>query len=236
MLETIATTLCTENSEIENTTYTLGKALETAKAANGAEDPKTGAVMKLYGDTEFVLRGSEEENLGFEEELAGWYCVGDTRAVTRLNDVWPTEGKRMAVVGTGLGSVEESDSQITKTVKNKAYHTLSFDYDFISEELMEYYQSSYNDQLLITLSGYEQGNYVVKTLVTESVNGSEWIYLGGNYFYGGDETTYHTGWKSAQIDISSFDNDSDLTISVKVWDEGDSLYDSAVAVDNFVFQ
>ena len=142
----------------------------------------------------------------------------------------------MAIVGTGLGSVSESDSQITKVVSNKAYHTLSFDYDFISEELMEFYQTMYNDQLVITLSGYEQGNYVTKTLVMESVNGSEWTYLGGNYFYGGDETTYHTGWKNTKIEISSFDSGSDLTISVKLCDEGDSIYDSAVAVDNFVFQ
>ncbi|MDD6306124.1 MAG: Ig-like domain-containing protein [Clostridiales bacterium] len=236
MLATIATTLCAEDSENQNTTNTLSKALETAKATNGVKDPNTGAVMHLYGDADFVLRSSEEENLGFEEELSGWHCVGDVRGVTRLSDVWPTEGERMAIVGTGLGSVSESDSQITKVVSNKAYHTLSFDYDFISEELMEFYQTMYNDQLVITLSGYEQGNYVTKTLVMESVNGSEWTYLGGNYFYGGDETTYHTGWKNTKIDISSFDSGSDLTISVKVWDEGDSIYDSAVAVDNFVFQ
>lgn len=236
MLATITTTLCEEEAENPDTTKKLSEALLTAKQTRGEADSETGAVMHLYGDENFVLRGSEEENLGFEEGLSGWNYVGDVRAVARLNDVWPTEGKQMAIVGTGLGSVEESDSQITKVVNNKAYHTLSFDYDFISEELMEFYQTAFNDQLLITLSGCEQGNYVTRTVLTESVNGSDWIYLGGNYFYDGDETTYHTGWKNAKIDISSFDNGTDLTISVKVWDEGDSIYDSAVAIDNFIFQ
>ena len=67
-------------------------------------------------------------------------------------------------------------------------------------------------------------------IVEETVNESEWTPLGGNYFADGDETTYHTGQKTASYDISGLGNESTLTILV--WDEGDSIYDSAVAIDN----
>ena len=42
--------------------------------------------------------------------------------------------------------------------------------------------------------------------------------------------------KNQKFDISGFDSDSTLTLQIKVFDMGDSIYDSAAALDNFVLK
>ena len=60
--------------------------------------------------------------------------------------------------------------------------------------------------------------------------------MGGNYFNGGDETTYHTGWKTFSIDLSDIPAGLEYKIIFEVGDIGDSAYDSAALIDNVVIK
>ena len=44
--------------------------------------------------------------------------------------------------------------------------------------------------------------------------------------------------KTASIDLTDYikAGDNSITFTVLIWDEGDSIYDSAVAVDNLRFE
>ena len=68
-------------------------------------------------------------------------------------------------------------------------------------------------------------------LVYESVNTSTWEEVLGIDFYGGDETTFMTGWKEVEFDISSYSGET-VTLFFRVWDKGDSIYDTAVLIDS----
>ena len=71
----------------------------------------------------------------------------------------------------------------------------------------------------------------VYILATEDINNSVWYVLGDSYFEAGDETTYHTTWKTVQFDISAFAGKI-VTLEFVVYDVGDSAYDTAALIDN----
>ena len=54
-------------------------------------------------------------------------------------------------------------------------------------------------------------------------------------FVGGDHTTYETGWKTAEIDLSQYAGQT-VTLNFIIYDVGDEIYDSACVIDNVVVQ
>ncbi len=72
----------------------------------------------------------------------------------------------------------------------------------------------------------------------ESINSSDW---GQNFFDDqqrvdvvfphGDETTYMTGWKTVNYDVSKYQGKT-ITLKLQVWDLGDTAYPTAVLFDN----
>ncbi|WP_028519884.1 cellulose binding domain-containing protein [Ruminococcus flavefaciens] len=163
-----------------------------------------------------------------------WDYDGDCRVITSQGDVKPT-GTRMAFISTGIGSksgVSMSGSQgsiLFQTVRNTDNDTLTFDYDYISEEPMEYVGSKFDDKFEIQI--LDKNDTVLYSKIMESVNTSKWYSVGGIDFDGGDSTVYHTNWKNATIDISAYKHQT-ITIKFLVYDVGDSIYDSAVVLDN----
>ena len=169
-------------------------------------------------------------NGNFEQDnFIGWNREGDCRQITKLSDIQVVEGNKMAIISTGLGSISDSNSYIEQTfiVPDDA-NTITVNYDFVSEEPMEYVNSQYDDKLYISLIDKEGNEH---SLVSETVNKATWTYIGGDYFYDGDSTTYHTGWKDVDYNISKYRGQI-LTIKIHVYDIGDSKYDSAALVDN----
>lgn len=235
---------------------TAEAALANAKAENGANDVEwvgyqqenhSPAEPKIFGNKDYKLSEVHKNavaevgsNLSFEDGFAGWTYSGDSRVLSALQAVHPTDGNKFAVIGTGLGVMQSKDNFIqTKLTVPAGMSKLLLDYDMISEELMEFHGSVYDDTMCIYVSSKQKVLDAdnPEAVVKESVNSSEWIELGANYFADGDETTYHTGMKTAQIDLTDYitSQDREVVLTIMIWDEGDSIYDSAVAVDNIRF-
>jgi hypothetical protein len=107
--------------------------------------------------------------------------------------------------------------------------------------------SVYDDTFTVSL--LDSADAVVTTSTTETVNTSSWVYLGGDYFHGGDDNsnpqtctsetgtvysdgTYQTEWKSGIIDVSAYAGSATpYTIKFEVYDQGDSIWDSAATID-----
>ncbi len=195
-------------------------------------------------------------NGGFEEGSAiGHQSSGDYRVVPALGAVTPQTGTYMGAITTGLGTYGSSltESALSQNMCIPAgATTITFKYDFISEEPMCYVGSAYDDTFLVELMDPDDltGDALV-TGSTESVNGSTWTYLGGDYFSGGDaystpqtctdedgytvrhDGTYHTGWTSGSIDVSAYaGNETAYTLRFRVYDQGDSAWDSAATIDD----
>ena len=60
---------------------------------------------------------------------------------------------------------------------------------------------------------------------------SSWFAVTGINFEDGDNTAYHTGWKTVTVDISEYQGQY-ITIRFVVFDVGDSIYDTAALIDN----
>lgn len=166
-----------------------------------------------------------------------WNREGDVRTLKQLGDVKPVSGKgRMAVITTGIGA--QSTNQIGNGTEGSIMSQtfivptdakeLAFEYNFISEEPMEYVGSKYDDAfaVLIDCEGSQVHNNIY-----ESINSSTWVSVGGIDFSGGDKTVYQTNWKTAKIDVSAYAGKV-ITLKFVIYDVGDSIYDSACVIDN----
>ena len=236
---------------------------ELTAAPHGASNGSNGAYRDA--DTEpatfNLFPTSSKKNLnvppiingGFEAgSVAGWTSSGDYRVLSALGDVSAQEGSYMGVITTGLGTygggLTESVLRQSMCIPAKA-KTITFKYDYITEEAMCYVGDIFNDTFKAEILDPD-GNVVV-TGATETVNGSSWGFLGGDYFSGGDDYsnpqtcvdeegekvfhdgTFHTGWAGGTLDISAYAGAAKAhTLRFRVWDEGDSIWDSAATVDD----
>lgn len=200
------------------------------------------------GDINAVLVNDGLQNGGFEKINSVttapkvWACMGDVRTLTQLGgvkpygDVYGGENKRMAIITTGIGARENAvfaggteGSMLSQTFRvPHGAKTLRFDYDFISEEPMEYVGSQFDDNFGIQIS---KGGDTVLNKTYESINTSKWELIEGINFAGGDDTAFHTDWKSAEVDISAYNGDV-ITLCFIIYDVGDQIYDSACVIDN----
>lgn len=202
-------------------------------------DDGTPAAFVYKGNGDLVLERTGIENGGFEDNLKYWeQNGGDVRILSKLSSLSPQEGNYMAILSSGLGSVSNSEAIITQQFKVPAdTDFLSFNYDVVSEEPMEYVGSSYDDKFRAILID-EDGNEI--ELAYETVNTSSWTAISGSQsdggmFDGGDETAFHTGWKSINHQITSLAGQT-VTLKFRVWDVGDSIYDTAALIDNISLQ
>ena len=208
----------------------------------------------LTGDPNAVLLSNKLENGNFENIYASssinrpvaWSYEGDGRAVTKLGDaVSPNSNSRwMGLITSGIGSQEKTNiigidgngtegSRMYQTVKiPENASELSFDYNFVSEEPMEFVGSDYDDAFGVVIS---QGNSILYSKVLASVNTSTWYEIGGVDFEGGDNTAYETRWLKGKIDMTQFKGQT-VTISFVVFDKGDKIYDSACLLDDVVLK
>ena len=199
--------------------HTIGEAFQEAITLYGANDGDV-AFADINGNNDLRIIPTGLINGSFENLLVGWRTTGDCRVIKKLSSLASTHGENMCIISTGLGSVNDSNSSINQTIKvTPNMKNLVFDYNVISEEPMEYVGSTFDD------------TFVVKQVVYESVNSSSWTAVDGIDFLGGDDTTYHTGWKTKELDLSSYVNTS-ITLTFWTYDKGDSIYDTATLIDN----
>ncbi len=210
------------------------EAFQEAVNAKGADDGQaTPARFTFSGDQNLKMGGKKLQNTGFEENLLGWQSEGDARIILSLASLTPQEGKKMAIISTGLGSVNDSNSALIQVIcSQEGKATISFKYNVVSEEPMEWVDSAYDDNFTMSVDV----NGKKTTVVQVTINNSSWIPIGGIDFAGGDATTYMTGWKTASLDLEELKKDDRIQIEFRVSDKGDSIYDTAALIDTVNFE
>ena len=208
------------------------EAFNDTVAAHGSNDGQADdpAYFGMGGSSDLVISEEGILNGTFEEgNINGWTGAGDVRVIPYLGPLSPLEGVYMSIISTGLGSIYDSDSYIEQTFCIPAgATTLSLDYNVVSEEPMEWVGTIYDDQFQASLVT-QDGTTVI---AYESINTSAWTAVGGIDFYGGDNTTYMTGWKHVTLDVSGLAGTGPVTLIFHTWDKGDSIYDTAALIDN----
>jgi hypothetical protein len=179
-------------------------------------------------------------NGGFESDFLNWKVEGDGRIIAALSFLNPTEGDKMAIISTGLGYTDKHGSISQTFTVGTEDTTLQFDWNYISEELLEYIDSIYQDPFKVTITSMADTS--TKTLLYKTVDSIAADFgatkeSGGNLVYVSPDIVFDQGdvwmtdWQTFQCDISEFQG-STVTIKFEAVDEGDTIYDTVILLDN----
>ncbi|MCK7518933.1 MAG: choice-of-anchor L domain-containing protein [Ignavibacteriales bacterium] len=166
-------------------------------------------------------------------------------SLTQLATVGPTQPNYMGIISTGLGFTTATGKifQSFKIENNQS--TLRVKWNFLSEEFLEYIGSSYQDYFRIKIKT-QDGNETIlfsKTIdgiasqfgaTKEPPNPGNLIGVSPAIVFdqGG---VYMTNWQIATYDITSF-RGKIVTLSLEAGDVGDSIYDTAILLDEISVQ
>ncbi len=175
--------------------------------------------------------------------IEGWTKSGDGRVISRLGTVNPTQGSFMGIISTGLGYTTSSGSISQCFLVQNTQSTLKLKWNFLSEEFLEYIHSQYQDYFKILLIK-QDGSQV--TLFSRTIDemalqfgadtnhAGQLISVSPNIVF--DEGgVYMTGWQDISFDITPYRGQT-VVIIFKCGDVGDSIYDTAILLDDIIIQ
>jgi len=137
----------------------------------------------------------------------------------------------MGWIGTGVGT----SASLSRTLGFDAGTitddklTVTFKYNYVSEEYPEFVGSQYNDYFnafVVTPAGN-----TIK-FVDETVNTTAWTSISGINFPGGDATVGQSGWKTASVEVPASELVGNGSFQLYITDVGDSIYDSVALIDD----
>jgi hypothetical protein len=210
----------------------------------GQVDPNPpNAVWVMFGSAKAIY-GSSFVNGDFETgSLLGWTKDGDGRVISQLVSITPTQGSFMGIISTGLGYTVESGSISQSFCIPLGKTTLSFKYDFLSEEFKKYCGTEYQDFFKVTIdSGGSPTTLLYKNIddLCGSVVQAQGIHFDQPEPDPDDpdaieDGVWMTGWTPVTLNISAYAGKS-VTITFACGDIGDSIFDTAVLLDEIKIQ
>lgn len=199
------------------------------------------AEFKMYGSVN-ARYVSDFVNGDFETgSLQGWSREGDGRVISQLVFIDPSQGSYMGIISTGLGFTTSSGSISQGICIPAGKTTLSFKYNFLSEEFMKYCGDVFQDYFAVSIdSGDGSATLFSKRIddLCEDVTQAAGIHFDQPLPEPGDTTedgVWMTGWTTVTLDISAYAGKS-VTITFACGDVGDSVWDTAVLLDEIKFQ
>jgi len=222
----------------------VGSAIAAHTANDGPEDdnkPPDGipdpAELKYFGSSDLKFPDASLRNAGFEEgALTPWVQTGDGRVIAALGATRPTEGNFMGVISTGLGYTASSGSIEQRMCVSATGGELTLDWNFFSEEWLEYVGTQFQDTFAIDIAEVDTSTGTVgsyTTVFARTIDDLQGAVTPSDVGFdrGG---VYNTGWNKLMLDL---DSRAGKTIMVRfsAQDVGDSVYDSAILLDNMQF-
>lgn len=209
-----------------NETKPVGEAFVAGQHDNN--DPAAYFVMLGNAETYYTssfLNGDLEEG-----NLSGWNVVGDGRVITQLGFIDPYAGGFMAVISTGLGFTDQMGSMSQNFCVPEDVTTLSLQWNFLSEEFLEYVGSQYQDYFQIAILDEDLNETVLFYKTIDMINDEYPLSLVSPEIVFDVGDVYGTGWQYSEFDISAFAGQS-VTLVLSSGDVGDSIYDTVILMD-----
>jgi hypothetical protein len=190
------------------------------------------AFFTLYGAGDLKLAGPGLQNGGFEEgSLDQWSPEGDGRVIRQLGSTVPTEGSYMGIISTGLGFIQTNGSIRQDFCLPANATTLNFDWNFFSEEFLEFCGSIFQDFFNITLYELDSNGMPVNSHLLFHRQIDDLcccVTLSDVHF--DQDGAYTTGWLTSNLDVSAYAGEH-VTIEFSTGNQGDNIYATAVLLD-----
>lgn len=180
--------------------------------------------------------------IGFEDGISVWNVKGDCRVLNKLGYVQPVEGDYMAMISTGVGNTM-SGGAISKKINIPSNATqMSFSWNFISAEFLEYIKSQFDDPFYITITcdGTEEKIFVksVNSVASEfgatKTSAGKLICVSPDIVLNNYGDIWMTDWQSATVDISKYAG-KNVIIKFTADNAADTAYPSAMLLDAIHF-
>lgn len=222
--------------EMLETDATFGEAVASAISIYGENDSSMDpAALKIAGSMDLKLPNGMFNNLGFEDGVKGaWVDEGDGRVLTKLGSTLPISGQYVGIISTGLGYTTSSGSFEQNGCLAPATKTLSFNWNFFSEEFREYCGTNFDDAFEFSVcetgtTNCEEFKTSVN-LLCEAEQSSQLTLSQSDVSFdrGG---VFDTGWKQQTLNIETLAGKA-VTIKASATDVGDSIYDTAILLDD----
>jgi hypothetical protein len=161
-----------------------------------------------------------------EEDFSAYTITGNTQVVNALEPLLPVQGGGMTLMSSGTGAEDDKTSglDLTFTVPEDA-SAIYFTYRFLTNEYPEYVGSQFNDLFNV----FVYSNLGAVLAVEERVNDAEMS--DSDTIYDGS-----TSWMAVSLNIEAFAGTGvPITLSFVVSDVADSIYDTAILLDDLRF-
>jgi len=201
---------------------------------DGVADP---AALVYTGANDLRFPQSNLTNAGFEDGIIDpWQRTGDGRVITGLGIERPKEGKFMGIISTGLGYTTTSGSIQQRLCVPDYGGTLSFRWSMYSEEWLEYVGSQYQDAFTVSVALVDPVTGAVggfTNLFNKTIDGlaGQVIPADVGFDRGG---VYKTTWRIDTLNLNAYAGKT-IVLKFSCTDVGDSIYDTAVLLDDIKF-
>jgi hypothetical protein len=182
--------------------------------------------------------GNELQNGGFETgTLGAWSGAGDGRVVPQLGAFFfPTEGNFAGIISTGLGFTTSAGSVSQKVCLPADSKTLSFDWNYTSEEFREWCGSQFQDTFRVQITTDTGTTTLFSRTVDQLCSGTFQVPFSFDRPPG---SNWSFGWQTTNVDVSALataNSGKSVTITFAVTDVGDSIFDTAVLIDKIAIK
>lgn len=240
--KSVSSSFCVTNAE-----SFFGKLVSESKKTG--ESFTAGLIDPGPKHAEWVMFGSAKAlyvsnfvNGDFESgSLQGWTREGDGRVISQLVFIDPTQGSYMGIISTGLGYTTSSGSIFQPCCIPAGKTILSFKYNFLSEEFMKYCGEIYQDYFKVTIDTGGTPTTLYEKKIDDlcgEVTHAEGIHFDQPLPELSDTTedgVWMTGWKTVTLNISAYAGKS-VTVTFACGDVGDSVFDTAILLDEIEIQ
>ena len=228
----------------------LAKDLKTSDEAfmTGQSDPgePNAVYQKIVKGTDVVHYPDSLINGDFEYgKITGWTKTGDGRVISQLGSVGPTGGSYMGIISTGLGFTTAT-GRISQTFTiDKAQTTLKIHWNFLSEEFLEYIGSQFQDYYKVVIKTSDGVEHILMSKTIDQIaadfGASNPPPVAGNlisvspgivFDRGG---VYMTDWQTSTFDVTPYQGKR-VTLILAAGDVGDSIYDTAILLDDITIK
>jgi len=188
------------------------------------------AYFVMFGNSDTYFSG-ELTNGDFEEgNLTGWTTVGDGRVITQLGFVIPNAGSYMGIISTGLGYTDQTGSLSQNICVPEGASNLIVSWNFLSEEFLEWVGSSFQDYFEIAIIDSSGTENVIFSKTIDNINDEYSLTEVSPDIVFDQGGVYYTGWLFFSYNMYQYAGTS-ITLIFRAGDVGDSIYDTAILLD-----